>query len=201
MTWTRFSARTPAPPAGGAPAAIRGNRCPAAASGSPPRLSPPGVSQSRRRYPFREFTRSGLTSPYPAPQMPSTSASIIFCAKPRIISRSRSGLADFQRVLETRACNRHNVTHGHLVSSFVGLSTTKDHEVAALRHADTPGTNETVTTEQASHTPLPWTRPRQGRARPVGCLNSWKTRTSDWKPHIVAYARAAGIGAPWRCWF
>jgi hypothetical protein len=52
------------------------------------------VSHSRRRYPFREFTRSGLTSPYPAPQMPSTSASIIRCANPLIISRSRSGLAD-----------------------------------------------------------------------------------------------------------
>jgi hypothetical protein len=29
--------------------------------------------------------------------------------------------------------------------------------VAALRHADTPGTNETVRTDQAPHTPLPWT--------------------------------------------
>ena len=42
-------------------------------------------------------------------------------------------------------------------SPSLGLSTSKDHEVAALRHADTPGTDETVTADQAPHTPLPWT--------------------------------------------
>ena len=55
---------------------------------------PARVSQSRARYPLREFTRSGVTSPYAAPQRTSTSASIIFWANPRIISRSTSGLAD-----------------------------------------------------------------------------------------------------------
>ena len=44
-----------------------------------------------------------------------------------------------------RAGNRHNVTHGHLALSFVGLSTSKDREVAASVHADTPATR------QASH--------------------------------------------------
>ncbi len=47
-----------------------------------------------RRYPLREFTRSGLASPYPAPHRTSTSASSIRGANSRIISRSTSGLAD-----------------------------------------------------------------------------------------------------------
>ena len=57
-------------------------------------IVPARVSHSRRRYPLREFTRSVVTSPYPALQRTSTSASIIRCANSRIISRSTSGLAD-----------------------------------------------------------------------------------------------------------
>jgi len=56
--------------------------------------------------PLREFTRSGVTSPYPALQRTSTSASIIFCANPRIISRSTSGLAD------SRVCSNLSLTTG-----------------------------------------------------------------------------------------
>ena len=37
--------------------------------------------------------------------------------------------------------------------------------MAALRHADTPRQNETVTTSQAPHTPLPWTYARLRSAR------------------------------------
>ena len=55
---------------------------------------PARVSHSRRRYPLREFTRSGVTSPYPALQRTSTSASIIRWANSQIIARSTSGLAD-----------------------------------------------------------------------------------------------------------
>ena len=56
-------------------------------------MVPARVSQSRRRYPLRLFTRSGVTSPYPALHRTSTSASIIRCANPLTISRSTSGLA------------------------------------------------------------------------------------------------------------
>src|SRR5215813_10567356 len=41
-------------------------------------------------------------------------------------------------------------------STRLGIS--KDHEVAASVHADTPNPGEPVTTEQQPHTPLPWTR-------------------------------------------
>src|SRR5215813_3859673 len=44
-------------------------------------------------------------------------------------------------------------------STRLGIS--KDHEVAASVHADTPNPGEPVTTEQQPHTPLPWTRTRQ----------------------------------------
>ncbi len=37
------------------------------------------------------------------------------------------------------------------------VSDSKDHEVAASRHADTPAQDETVRTGQALHAPLPWT--------------------------------------------
>jgi len=60
-------------------------------------------------------------------------------------------------LLEPHARNRHNVTYGHLVLLRLVVSNSKDHEVAASRHADTPTQDETVTTEQAPHTPLPWT--------------------------------------------
>src|SRR5215471_5749301 len=43
-------------------------------------------------------------------------------------------------------------------SPSIRLGISKDHEVAASRHADTPNLGEPVTTEQQSHTPLPWTR-------------------------------------------
>src|SRR5262249_42786315 len=41
-------------------------------------------------------------------------------------------------------------------STRLGIS--KDHEVAASVHADTPNPGEPVTTAQQPHTPLPWTR-------------------------------------------
>ena len=67
---------------------------PARSFGIASSIVPARVSHSRRRYPLREFTRSGVTSPYPALQRTSTSASIIRWANSRIISRSTSGLAD-----------------------------------------------------------------------------------------------------------
>ncbi len=69
----------------------------------------------------------------------------------QIRARRREGL------LELRGSNRHNVTYGHFVLLRLGLSTSKDHEVAASRHTDTPTLDETVRTEQAPHTPLQWT--------------------------------------------
>src|SRR6266571_3215932 len=103
-------------------------------------MVPARVSHSRRRYPLREFTRSGVTSPYPALHRASTSASIIRCANPLIISRSRSGLAD-ARVSSNRAPGTGTMSRAAI--SFLlrfGLSTSKDHEVAVSRHADTPRT-------------------------------------------------------------
>ena len=73
----------------------------------------PGCPTPSAGTPLREFTRSGVTSPYPALHATSTSASIIRCANSRIISRSMSGLADARVCSNWRAGNRHNVTCGH----------------------------------------------------------------------------------------
>jgi len=56
-------------------------------------IVPTRVSQVRSRYPLREFTRSGVRSPKPAPQSASTSALIRAPAKLVIISRNRSASA------------------------------------------------------------------------------------------------------------
>src|SRR4029077_8740423 len=48
---------------------------PARSFGIASSIVPARVSHSRRRYPLREFTRSGVTSPYPALHRTSTSAS------------------------------------------------------------------------------------------------------------------------------
>src|SRR6185437_7349519 len=47
---------------------------PARSFGIASSIVPARVSHSRRRYPLRELTRSGVTSPYPALQRTSTSA-------------------------------------------------------------------------------------------------------------------------------
>jgi hypothetical protein len=62
-----------------------------------------------------------------------------------------------ESLLELRAGNRHNVTHGHFVLLRLSDANSKDHEVATSRHADTPVQDETVTTKQGPHTPLAWT--------------------------------------------
>ena len=99
---------------------------------------PARVSHSRRRYPFREFTRSGVTSPYPAlhadldvgvhhplGELPDH--------LPQHIRARRC-----QGLLELRAGNRHNVTYGHFALLRCHESTSKDREVAASHHGDTP---------------------------------------------------------------
>ena len=99
---------------------------------------PARVSHSRRRYPFREFTRSGVTSPYPALHRTSTSASIIRWANSRIISRSTSGPAD-ARVSSNCAPATGTMSPTATSLSFVAMNTTsKDREVAASHHGDTP---------------------------------------------------------------
>ena len=50
-----------------------------------------------------------------------------------------------------------HVASGALCSWGTPTAASKDHEVAASRHADTPAQDETVRTEQAPHTPLQWT--------------------------------------------
>src|SRR5215469_12418333 len=69
------------------------------------------------------------------------------------------------------------------------LGTSKDHEVAASVHADTPNPGEPVTTEQQPHTPLPWTQPGASSVRlankPVGV--AW---------HLLFRARPPGDLAP-----
>ena len=83
---------------------------------------PARVSHSRRRYPDRrEFTRSVVTSPYPALQRTSTSASIIRWANSRIISRSTSGLAD-ARVSSNCAPGTGTMTTPATSLSFVSTS-------------------------------------------------------------------------------
>jgi hypothetical protein len=95
------------------------------------------VSQSRRRYPFREFTRSGLTSLYPAPQTCSTSASIIAWANPRTISRSMSGLAD-ARVSSNRAPGTGTMSLTAISLSFVSTKQfegSRGGRLSSRRHA------------------------------------------------------------------
>ena len=110
---------------------------PARSLGIASSIVPARVSHSRGRYPLREFTRCGLTSPYPAPHATSTSASIIFCAKLRIISRSRSGDA------ACSVCSNDSPSAGTIVPTATSLSfvfqiTSKDRGVAVSCHGDTP---------------------------------------------------------------
>src|SRR6185503_21160318 len=83
-------------------------------------IVPARVSHSRRRYPLREFTRSGVTSPYPALHATSTSASIIRWANSRIIARSTSGLAD-ARVSSNWAPGTGTMSPAATSLSFVAL--------------------------------------------------------------------------------
>ena len=108
-------------------------------------IVPARVSHSRRRYPLREFTRSGVTSPYPALHATSTSASIIRWANSRIIARSTVRARRRQGLLELRAGNRHNVTCGHFALLRWTETTSKDREVAASHHGDTPYSGNSVT--------------------------------------------------------
>src|SRR5689334_5324246 len=108
-------------------------------------IVPARVSHSRRRYPLREFTRSGLTSPYPAPHRISTSASIIRWANSRTISRSTSGLADAS-VCSNESPGTGTMSPAATLLSFVASETTsKDREVAASHHGDTPYSGNSVT--------------------------------------------------------
>ena len=86
--WSPRPRPAPARPGGGAPGTPGSTTRPALRIAT--RSARPG-SHSRRRYPFREFTRSGVTSPYPALQRTSTSASIIRWANSRIISGGTPG--------------------------------------------------------------------------------------------------------------
>src|SRR5215472_18636073 len=77
---------------------------------------PARVSHSRARYPLREFTRSGLTSPYPAPHATSTSASNIRWANARNISRTMSGACD------VRVCSNESPGTGTMSPTATSLS-------------------------------------------------------------------------------
>jgi hypothetical protein len=111
---------------------------PARSFGIASSIVPARVSYSRRQYPLREFTRSGVTSPYPAFHRTSTSASIIRCANSRTISRSTIRARRCQGLLELGARDQHNVTCGYFALLRCSEATSKDREVATSLHGDTP---------------------------------------------------------------
>jgi hypothetical protein len=71
--------------------AVPGAHLPCRSPGTASPAVPARVPRSRARYPLREFTRSGLTSPYAAPHRFPAPASIICRANARNISRTTSG--------------------------------------------------------------------------------------------------------------
>ena len=110
----------------------------AAASGWPARPSRPGCPTPAAG--SRCGSSPGPASPPRTPRCTrtSTSASIIRWANSRIISRSTSGPADARVSSNCAPRNRHNVTYGHFALLRCHESTSKDREVAASHHGDTP---------------------------------------------------------------
>ena len=120
-------------------------------------IVPARVSHSRRRYPLREFTRSALTSPYPALHATSTSASIIRWANSRIIARSTSGLAD-ARVSSNCAPGTGTMSPAAISLSFVAPKPLRRIARWPPRITATRRTPATQSPQyRLPHTPLPWT--------------------------------------------
>ena len=136
-SWSPRPRPAPARPGGGAPGSP-GSTTPDRSLGMASSIVPARVSHSRRRYPLRELTRSGVTSPYPALHadldvgVHHPLGELPDHLPQQVRARRCQGL------LELRAGNGHNVTCGHFALLRCSETTSKDREVAASHHGDTP---------------------------------------------------------------
>ena len=79
----------------------------------------------------------------------------------------------YQGLLELRAGNRHNVTCGHFALLRLELAISKDREVAASHHGDTPYSGNSVTSVPVT----PYTTSVDVNPLDRRCVNAARTRT------------------------